>query len=431
MNICVIGGAGYVGLVTGAALADMGHIVNCVDINSQAIERLQRGIVGYEEELRQLVEKGIRQERLIFTAELSQAVADSKIIFICVGTPETSTGEADVSYLMKAAQDVASLIRSYKLIVVKSTVPADSLEVVRSILQRGSKGIEFDLAVVPEFLREGSGVYDFLNPERVVIGVENERAAQCLNELFCPLSAPLIRTTLKNAIMIKYASNAYLTTRISFINEIANICEVVGADIGEVCRGMAYDKRIGHDYLSPGIGYGGPCLSKDLNAFINTASSHGYTPHFLKAVQNKNEHQINYIVAKVRNRVGGSLENNTIAVLGLSFKPNTTDLRGSLSLRVINLLQNGGARVRAYDPQAMDEAKKYLHSATLCSSLYEAVRNSDLLLTLTAWEEFKSLDWQQIRQIMKSPFIIDGVNTLDSDKMKSLGFSYVGIGRKA
>lgn len=431
MNICVVGGAGYVGLVTGSALAEMGHMVNCVDIGSEGIERLQRGIVSYEQELRQLVEKGIRQGRLIFTTELSQAFIDSKVIFICVGTPEASTGEADVSQLIKAVQDMASLIRSYKLIVVKSTVPVDSLEVVRSILQRGSKGIEFDLAVVPEFMREGSGVYDFLNPDRVVIGVENARAAQYLDELFRPLNAPLIMTTPKSAIMIKYASNTYLATRVSFINEIANICEVVGADIDEVCRGMGYDKRIGREYLSPGIGYGGPCLPKDLNALINTACSHGYTPHFLKAVQDKNEHQINHIVAKVRNLIGGSLENKTIAILGLSFKPKTSGMRNSLSLRAIDLLRNGGAKVRAYDPQAMDEAKKYIHSASLCSSPYEAVRDSDLLLILTAWEELKSLDWQEIRQLMNSPFIIDGVNILDSDKIKSLGFSYEGIGRKA
>jgi len=431
MKICVVG-TGYVGLVTGAGLAELNNQVICVDVDEGKIAELKEGkIPFYEQGLEELVRKNQRAGKLTFTTELAEGAGPSTLIFIAVGTPTRENGEADLSYVIRVAEDLAHLINGYKIIAVKSTVPVGTFELITEILEKKEKrkGVDFDIASTPEFLREGNAVYDFFHPSRIVIGADDLEVGRKLQEVFSPLNAPILCTNPATAQMIKYASNAFLASRISFINEIANICEKVGADVVEIARGMSYDKRLGEGYLNAGIGFGGPCLVKDLKALIKIAENNGYEANYLKSILEKNEHQIRAVLYKTKQALGGFLYGKTVGILGLSFKGGTSDVRNSLSLKIIELLQKEGARIKAYDPQGMEEARRTISNIAFTQDPYEAAK-ADALLILTAWPEFKELDLKKIKGNLKSPIIIDGVNIFNPEKMKKMGFIYKGVGRQ-
>lgn len=432
MNICVIG-TGYVGLVTGTGLAELGNKVTCVDVDRGKIEGLSKGIVPFQEEgLEKLIKKNLKEEKVFFTSDLRAGVNNTQIIFIAVGTPSREDGEADLSQIIQVTENLVDLIGDYKIIAVKSTVPADAFRLIKKILTRDKKeGVDFDLVSNPEFLREGAAVYDFFHPTRIIIGVEKEReeVADRLMELFKPLNAPIIKTSIINAQMIKYASNVFLASRVSFINEIANICERLGADVEEIVRGMSFDKRLGQGYLKAGIGFGGPCLIKDLKALIKIAETYGYEAQHLKSILAKNDHQIKHILLKIKKILGELLYGKTIGVLGLTFKPGTNDVRSSLALKIIGLLKKEGARIQAYDPWGMKEAKRYLSDVQICPDPYRVASGADMLLILTAWEEFKQIDFKRIKKGLREPIIIDGVNLLEPEKIRNMGFVYRGVGR--
>jgi len=426
-TLCVIG-LGYVGLTTAVGFAELGHKVIGVDVDDKKIRTLNCGISPiYEVGMEQLLRKN--RDRLTFTVDLKEAVTSSSIIFVAVGTPTKDTGEADLSQIIDVAHGLSESINNYKIIVIKSTVPVGSVDLIRNILsQKRKEGKDFDLVVNPEFLREGNAIHDFFNPSRVVIGADNKQAAQVVAQLYKPLSTPVLITSPIDAQMIKYAANAFLASRISFINEIATISERVGADIKNIIKGLSYDPRLGDGYLSPGIGFGGPCLTKDLKALIHMAQSYDYEPRFLKSILERNEEQIQSIVWKVKKALGGILYGKTIGVLGLSFKPGTKDIRNSPAVRIVKLLKQGGALIKAYDPIAMDEAKTILPDIEYCTTPYE-FKDLDLLLLLVGWEEFKQLDYRRLKKGMSTPIIIDGVNLLEPKVMKELGFTYSGVGR--
>lgn len=432
MKISIVG-TGYVGLVTGAGLADLGNKVVCLDIDREKIAKLNQGIIPfYEKGLEELVKRNSKAHRLFFTNSLEEGIRDSEIIFIAVGTPSRKDGEADLSQVIQVAEDLSKVMQGYRIIVVKSTVPVGTFELIRKVLSKNKKeGIDFDIVSNPEFLREGDAVYDFFHPTRIIIGVEKgkEKVALILKELLRPLNSPFIQTSIINAQMIKYTSNVFLASRISFINEIANICEKVGADIVEVVKGMSFDKRLGDGYLRAGIGFGGPCLIKDLKALIKMSEEYSYQAQHLKSILEKNEHQVKYTVLKLRKLLGEVLYGKVIGVLGLTFKPGTNDVRNSLSLKIIEDLQKGGAKIRAYDPQGMKEAKNVLSNVCFCQDAYEACKGSDALLVLTAWDEFKHLELNRLKKELNSPILIDGVNLFDPGQMRSLGFIYRGVGR--
>lgn len=432
MNLCIVG-TGYVGLVTGVGLAELGNQVVCVDVDTHKIEKLKKGMVPfYEKDLEEMVRRNLEKKRIHFTNILEEGIKQARMIFIAVGTPSRENGEADLSQIIQVTEKITDLIENYKIIVVKSTVPVGTFQLIREILTRKKReGIDFDIVSNPEFLREGDAVYDFFHPTRIIIGVDDgkEKVAQELIELFHPLNASIIKTSIINAQMIKYASNVFLAARISFINEIANICERVGADVNEVVRGMSYDKRLGQGYLRAGIGFGGPCLVKDLKALIKMAENYGYEAHHLKSILDKNEHQLKHIVLKVKSILGEVLYGKMIGVLGLTFKPGTNDIRNSLALRIIDLLKKEGASIKVYDPKGMEEARIYANELILCSDPYEVAQGAELLLILTAWKEFRELDFFRIKEKLREPIIIDGVNLLDPEKVRKMGFVYRGVGR--
>ena len=431
MKICIVG-TGYVGLVTGAGLAELNNQVICVDVDEKKIAELKEGeIPFYEQGLEELVRRNQKAGKLNFTTDLAEGVNFSRVIFIAVGTPPKENGEADLSSIIKVTEDLAHLIREYKIIAVKSTVPVGTFELITEILEKKGKrkGIDFDIASTPEFLREGNAVYDFFHPSRIVIGTDDPEVGRVLHKLFSPLNVPILHTNPATAQMIKYASNAFLASRISFINEIANICEKVGADVMEVAQGMSYDKRLGEGYLNPGIGFGGPCLIKDLKALIKIAENNGYEANYLRSILEKNEHQIRTILYKTKEALGGHLYGKTVGILGLSFKAGTSDVRNSLSLKIIELLQKEGAKIKAYDPQGMDDVRRIISNIVLAQDPYEAAK-SDVLLILTAWREFGELDLERIKKSLRSPIIVDGVNIFDPEKMKKMGFVYRGVGRR-
>jgi len=430
MNVCVIG-IGHVGLVAGAGLAELGNRVICVDTDKKKLANLQAGgMPFYEHGLEELVIENQKAERLFFTADIAEGVHPSDVIIIAVNTPENESGEADISQITRVSEDLAQAMNKYKIIVIKSTVPIGTLALVTETFQNRGKmeGVDFDIVAIPEFLREGNAVYDFFHPSRIIIGTDNSKARDTLDRLFSSLNAPIIHTKPVTAQMIKYASNAFLSSRISFINEIANICEEVGADVANVTHGMSYDKRFGEGYLNPGIGFGGPCLVKDLKALIKMAESHGYEANYLKSILEKNESQIRVLVHKVKEALGGSLYEKTIGVLGLAFKEGTSDVRNSLSIKIIEHLKMEGANIKAYDPQGMEEARKIISNISLVQDPYQAAE-ADALVILTAWQEFKSLNLKKLRGSLKKPIVIDGVNVLDPQEMKELGFIYQGVGR--
>jgi UDPglucose 6-dehydrogenase len=429
-RVCVVG-AGHVGLVVGACLAEMGNKVVCVDDDASKINGLRKGALPfYEPGLEELVHHNMERGTLSFTASVEVGTESSDIIFLAVGTPQKPNGGVDLTGIADVCRRIAKAMDRYKLIVEKSTVPVETGRwIARTIRLNSPPDIEFDVASNPEFLREGSAIQDFTNPDRIVIGVENKRAAQAMAKLYEPLNVPILVTNIETAELIKHACNSFLALRISYINAVANICERVGADVMKVAEGMGYDSRIGREYLSAGAGYGGYCFPKDVSAFVRVAEEAGYDFQLLKVVQEINRFQRQEIVRKARNALG-NLRFSTIGVLGLSFKPNTDDMREAPSIDIIAQLQEEGARIKAYDPQAMHNASKILPNVRLCHDPYEAATDSDALVLITEWEEFKSLDLPRIRQLLRQPVVIDGRNVFDPANMKALGFSYVGVGRR-
>jgi UDPglucose 6-dehydrogenase len=430
MNICVIG-SGYVGLVTGSCFADLGNNVICVDNDKSKIAALKKGLIPiYEPGLEELVKRNVKELRLSFTSNLKDGVKKSEVIFVCVPTPPKDNGDADLSYVEAVSKEIALAMPSYRLIVEKSTVPVNTGEwVEHTINVYNKRKIKFDVASNPEFLKEGSAIEDFMDPDRVVVGVKSKRAADLLTELYKPLKAPMVVTDIKSAEIIKHASNSFLATKISFINSVANICDKVGADVVDVARGMGLDKRISKDFLSAGIGFGGSCFPKDLAAFVHIAEKAGYDFSILKEVQRVNKHQRRSVIKRIEELLW-NLNKKTVGVLGLSFKPGTDDLREAPSMEIIGMLQNEGVHVKVFDPVAMSKAKIALGKGVkFCKDAYETAKDSDCLLIVTEWNEFKELDFKKIKKLMRQPIIVDGRNIYDPKEMKSLGFKYVGIGR--
>ncbi|HEU0002981.1 MAG TPA: UDP-glucose/GDP-mannose dehydrogenase family protein [Ktedonobacteraceae bacterium] len=438
-TICVIG-TGYVGLVTGTCFADLGNRVTCVDIISEKIERLKEGVLPiYEPGLEEMVERNVSAGRLQFTTSYSEGLDNVDFIFIAVNTPTnvTTQGGADMRYVENAARSIAQELDHYAIIINKSTVPVGSGDVVTRIIRKNLNRPDAQFAVVsnPEFLREGSAIQDFQMPDRVVLGSSDEEAARKVATLYLPLRAPIVITDLYTAEMIKYASNAFLATKISFINEIAQICERLGADVKEVAAGMGYDKRIGRAFLDAGLGFGGSCFPKDVRALAYMADEAGLHPQLLSAVMEINQDQRRLVVTKLSS-ILGTLRGCTIGVLGLAFKPNTDDMREAASVDIIRWVTSQGADVRVYDPvatttgrEALEREGVRMEQVQFCSDAYEAAQGADALVIVTEWNEFKSLDMLQIRAAMRRPVVIDGRNVYEAPEMNRLGFIYRGMGR--
>ncbi len=429
MKISVVG-SGYVGLVTGACFADLGNSVICVDIDTKKIARLKKGLMPiYEPGLEELVHRHLKEGNLTFTSDLRAAVRKSDILFIAVGTPPRPNGEADLSSVEAVAHTVARELNGYKIIIEKSTVPVQTGEWIAKTLRRwAKKGAAFDVASNPEFLREGSAVQDFMNPDRIVLGVESKKARDILSDLYKPLKATLVFTDIKSAEIIKHASNSFLATKISFINAISRVCELAGADVEQVALGMGLDRRIGRNFLNAGIGFGGFCFPKDLSAFVRISEKLGYDFQLLKAVQDINEDQKRHFVRKVEEAVW-NLAGKTVAVLGLAFKPNTDDMRFAPSVDIIASLQASGAKIHAYDPHAMEKAASELKNVRFFKDAYAACRKADCAVILTEWNEFKELDLGKLKKMLSQPVIVDGRNLYEPAKMKSMGFRYISMGR--
>lgn len=429
MNVAIIG-AGYVGLVTGACFAELGNRVICVDNDSGKIALLKKlKMPFFEKGLDKIVKKNVSAGRLEFTDNIKEAVEKSLIIFICVGTPSKPGGEADLSYVENVAAQIARHMPSYRLIIEKSTVPVETGNWIEHTIKiNNKKGIKFDVASNPEFLKEGTAIEDFMHPDRIVIGVESKKAKTLLTRLYHPIKAEIVVTDIKSAELIKHASNSFLATKISFINSVANICEKAGADIEKVSYGIGLDKRIGKAFLKSGIGYGGFCFPKDLDAFIHISGKMGYEFSILKSVKKVNETQKEIFLKKIEKELW-IIKDKTIGVLGLAFKPNTDDMRFAPSIDIINSLVLSGARIKAYDPHAMEKAKGFLKGVDFCKDPYETAAESDALLILTEWSEFKTMELKRIKKSLKNPLIIDGRNIFDPAKMRKLGFKYISIGR--
>lgn len=424
-------GSGYVGLVTGTCFAELGNKVTCLDVDATRIRNLQMGKLPiFEPGLEEMVTRNMEAGRLNFTSEYNEAFDGMEFIFIAVGTPSGADGEADLRYVKAAAESIADNVNWPITVINKSTVPVGTGDWVADFIhqRRGERPLEFSVVSNPEFLREGSAINDFMNPDRVILGSENREAAKRVSTLYQPLRCTIMITDLRTAEMIKYASNAFLATRISFINEIGNICEDLGADVREVAQGMGYDKRIGHAFLDAGLGWGGSCFPKDVKALEHMASLHGTQPQLLKAVMEINRNQRLRAVMKLRKALG-SLRGKTIGILGLSFKPNTDDIRDAAPMEIIHLLKNEGAHIRAYDPQAMENARHVLENVILCENPYQVAEKADALLLATEWNEFKQIDFGRIKETMHTPIILDGRNLWNSDLLREMGFTYMGIGR--
>ena len=431
MNICVVG-TGYVGLVTGAVFADLGNNVVCVDNISEKIEALGAGHMPiYEPGLEEMVARNVGDGRLRFTIDLHAAVRDSVIVFITVGTPPKESGETDLSAVEAVAREIAAAMERYMVIVNKSTVPVGTGDFVRDVIERHQRRrVPFDVVSNPEFLREGSAIEDTLRPDRIVIGAPNQQVAMSLLELYAPLERPMIITDVPSAEMIKYASNAFLATKISFMNAIANICELAGADVTQVMKGMGLDPRIGPAFLSAGLGYGGSCFPKDAESLVQTAAQLGYDFSLLRAVVDVNRERATHLVEMI-DKAMAPLDDRIIAVLGLAFKPNTDDMREARSIEVVSQLVQAGADVRTYDPVAMLNAAKVLPPAVqYCDSPYDAAAGADAAVLVTEWNEFKLLDLERLRDVMRRPVVFDGRNLWQPERMRRLGFEYYSVGRR-
>jgi len=431
VNICVVG-IGYVGLVTGAVFADLGNDVVCVDNVADKIEALRAGQIPiYEPGLEEMVSRNVADGRLAFTTDLTSAVQRSVIVFITVGTPPKEDGESDLGAVHAVAREIGQALERYTVIVNKSTVPVGTGDFVRDVIKRHQRhAVPFDVLSNPEFLREGSAIEDTLRPDRIVIGAPNQQVAMPLLELYAPLERPMIITDVPSAEMIKYASNAFLATKISFANAIANICELAGADVTHVVKGMGLDSRIGPLFLQAGLGYGGSCFPKDTDSLIHTAETLGYDFGLLRAVVDINRERSAHFVAKIEKALA-PVDDKVVAVLGLAFKPNTDDMREAKSIEVISRLAETGVDVRAYDPVAMPNARPLLpFSVTYCESAQLAAEGADAVILLTEWNEFKFLNLERLRTIMRRPLIFDGRNLWEPERMRRLGFEYISIGRR-
>ncbi len=430
MKIAVVG-TGHVGLVTAVCLADMGHQLVCTDHDEDKLSKLQRNVPPFHEPgLLDLLVRNVQAKRLSFTPSMSEAVRGCEIAFICVSTPPNPEGATDLTAVESVAGEIGASISNYTVVVEKSTVPVKTgVRLERIICLSSPDGAEFDVASVPEFLREGSAINDFMNPDRIVIGVESQRAQAILMELFRPFNAPILVTNIATAELIKHASNSFLAVKISYINAIAQICDAIGADVLQVAEGMGLDPRIGPQFLQAGIGYGGPCLPKDVSSFIAVAEDLEIDFQLLKATAQVNRQQCTTLVDRIGKALG-ILGDKKIAVLGLAFKPNTDDIRGAPAIDVLQSLLSEGASIRVYDPEAMAETKRYFGDSLIyCDGPYEAASGSDALILLTEWKEFSTLDLEKLRQTMAAPLIFDGRNIFDPALMKQLGFDYHGIGR--
>ena len=432
MHIGIIG-AGYVGLVTGACFAEFGIFVTCVDKDENKIRSLKRGKVPfYEPGLGELVRKNLKQGRLAFTTKMGDAVRSSLVIFIAVGTPPRGDGSADMRYIEEVAGEIARHIDGYKVIVTKSTVPVGTGKRIKRIIEENlNEESGFDIVSNPEFLREGAAIEDFMRPNRVVIGTDSPQATAIIKDLYKPLyllETPFVITNIETAELIKYASNSFLATKISFINEIANLCEKVGADVQTVAKGMGLDQRIGSKFLHAGPGFGGSCFPKDTKALLKIGEEHSVELGIVEAAVRANENQRKIVFDKIREGVGG-LKGRVVAVLGLSFKPNTDDLRDAPALALVEGLLKDKAKVRAYDPAAMDNARVIFPKVTFCRDPYDAAAGADALVIVTEWNQFRNLDLERLRELLRRPFFFDLRNIYDPEKMRRLGFTYFCVGR--
>jgi UDPglucose 6-dehydrogenase len=437
MNIAIVG-TGYVGLVSGTCFAEMGVDVTCVDVNKEKIEKLQKGEIPiYESGLDEMVLRNQKEGRLHFTTDITSCLDDVEIVFSAVGTPPEEDGSADLNYVLRVAKTIGENMNHYVLLVTKSTVPVGTAKKVKATIQteldKRKLNIDFDVASNPEFLKEGAAIKDFMSPDRVVVGVESERAKDLMTQLYRPFllnNFRVIFTDIPSAEMIKYAANSMLATRISFMNDIANLCELVGADVNMVRRGIGTDSRIGSKFLYAGCGYGGSCFPKDVKALIKTACKKGYSMGVLKAVESVNEKQKNILFKKLKAHYNGNLKGKTIAIWGLAFKAETDDMREATSLVTIKLLLGAGCNVKVFDPVAMEVCKRSIgDTITYSKDMYDAVLNADALLLLTEWKQFRLPTWGIVKKSMKSPLIIDGRNIYDYEEMKKNGFDYYCIGK--
>jgi UDPglucose 6-dehydrogenase len=433
MRIAMIG-TGYVGLVSGACMADFGHHITCVDKDAAKIERLRHGEIPiYEPELHDLIRRNEAQGRLAFATDLAGTVAAAEAVFIAVGTPSRrGDGHADLTYVYEAAREVATAIADFTAVIIKSTVPVGTGDEVERIIKETAPGKDTTIVSNPEFLREGAAVHDFKHPDRIVVGIADERAREVVAEIYRPLSlnqAPILYTSRRNAELIKYAANAFLATKITFINEIADLCERVGGDVQEIARGIGLDNRIGSKFLHAGPGFGGSCFPKDVRALIKTAQDHDVPLRILEAVASVNENRKRAMARKVSTMFTDGLRGKTIAVLGLSFKPNTDDMREAPSIPLITALQDMGARVRVFDPAGMEQAKAVLENVSYGESAYACAEGADALVITTEWEQFRALDLKHLRKLMKRPAIIDLRNIYPFEEISRAGFDYSCVGR--
>jgi UDPglucose 6-dehydrogenase len=432
MHIAVIG-TGYVGLVTGACFAEFGVEVTCVDVDKKKIDNLNKGIIPiYEPGLDQIVAKNHKAGRLHFTTDIKLAVEQSLVVFLAVGTPPKEDGSPDMSYYEQAAKDIAEAMNGYKVLVTKSTVPVGTGKWLREFVKNNlTIETNFGVASNPEFLREGAAIDDFMHPDRVVVGSNEPDAIAIMKDLYRPLyliETPVVITSLEAAELIKYAANAFLATKITFINEIANLCDAIGCDVHDVAKGMGMDNRIGRKFLHPGPGYGGSCFPKDTKAFTKVGDKFGVETSVVDAVIKANDFQRQAMIPKIEKLVG-SFEGKQIGVLGLSFKPETDDMRESPATDIIKEMQKRGAKVTAFDPVAMDEAKHYLSDIVYAENEYDAIKDADVLVIITEWNQFRALDMEKVKKLLKSPKLADLRNIYNPEEMRNLGFEYVGVGR--
>lgn len=423
-------GHGYVGLVTAAIFADLGNKVYVIGHTPEKIENLKKGILPiFEPGLEEIVKRNVSEGRLIFTLDYAPSVPDSEVVFIAVGTPPQKTGDAELRTVFDVAEKIAKNLKDYTVVVTKSTVPPGTNQRIKKVIEENiPKGASFDIASAPEFLREGSAISDTLHPDRVVIGTESEKAQSILVDLHAPLNSQMVLSNLETAELIKYSANSFLATKISFANAVSKLAELTGADGLKVLEGIGLDSRIGQAFLSAGAGYGGSCFPKDVKALLAIAKNYDYNFGLLDEVERINEFSRRDIVKKTKKLVG-DLRGKTIGILGLSFKPNTDDMRDASSIMIINLMQNEGAKIKAYDPQAMENAEKLLTNVEFCTDPYMVAHEADAILLLTEWNEFKELDLEKLKEEMKSPILIDARNLYDPQKLKDVGFVSMGVGR--
>lgn len=427
MKLSIVG-TGYVGLVTGTIFADLGNEVCCVDIDKERISNLKKGeIPFFEPGLEELVRKNIDKRRLHFTTGYKDCVPYSKVVFICVGTPPKEDGEADLGQLFSSVEETARYLKGYTIIAIKSTIPIGYEKELEETVRKHTKA-SFEFAVTPEFLKEGTALEDALKPDRIVIGTNNDKASKILLELHAPISGERVVCDIRSAQLIKYGSNAFLATKISFANGLANLCEEMNADVEQVLKGVSADRRIGKEFFNPGVGYGGSCLPKDVLAFYVQSKKFGFDFEILSAVDHINSYQAHRFFDKLKGEVK-NLRGATVGIWGLSFKPNTDDMRDAPSIKIINLLLSEGAKVKVYDPAAISNARKIFPDIEYAEKSYDAAKGVDALLVITEWGEFKEVDFGRLKELMKSPLIIDGRNIFSRDIMSSYGFRYISMGR--